>query len=477
MYSLVFLGVTSFLLSLVLTPLVRNAFRRWGLVDQPDTNRKQHTQPVPRVGGLPLVIAYLCSLGILLLSNLQGAGIVADALPVALRLFPAVVVIFATGLLDDLRGLKPWHKLLGQLVSAGLAYWAGVRVAGFAGHQFGDWWGIPLTIIWLVVCTNAVNLIDGVDGLATGVGLFAATTTLLAALLQNNFGLAAATIPLVGALFGFLRYNFNPASIFLGDSGSLLIGFLLGCFGIFWSQKSATLLGMTAPLMALAIPLLDTALAVVRRFLGSKSIFVGDRGHIHHRLLDRGFTPRKVALLLYALCSIAAIFSLSMESRHFEGLVLVVFCATAWIGIQHLGYVELGVTGRMFMEGAFRRQLSAQIALHSQQKQLAAAVTPEQCWDVVRNASREFGFHRVRMVFARQTFSYADDSESGPAWEINVPLSDSDFIELSRTFEESSGGIVAPFADVLFKTLVPKLPTFVPSPRESQKVMAAQLSR
>src|SRR6201999_2943513 len=129
-----------------------------------------------------------------------------------------------------------------------------------------------------------VNLIDGIDGLATGVGFFATVTMALAALMQGNITLAIAVVPLAGALLGFLRYNFNPASIFLGDSGSLLVGFLLGSFGILWSQKAATILGITAPMMAMAIPLLDTGLAIVRRFLRNRPIFEGDRGHIHHRL-------------------------------------------------------------------------------------------------------------------------------------------------------------------------------------------------
>ena len=122
---------------------------------------------------------------------------------------------------------------------------------------------MPLSILWLVGCTNAFNLIDGLDGLAAGVGLFATITMLLAAFANHNLQLALVTMPLAGALIGFLRYNFNPASVFLGDCGSLLIGFLLGCYGVMWSQKSATLLGMTAPLMALAIPLLDAALSII----------------------------------------------------------------------------------------------------------------------------------------------------------------------------------------------------------------------
>src|SRR4029079_2155009 len=137
-------------------------------------------------------------------------------------------------------------------------------VGGFTAPA---WLSLPLTIAWLVLCANAFNLIDGVDGLAAGMGLFATSTMLVAAVLGDHVALALATAPLLGALVAFLRYNFNPASIFLGDSGSLTIGFLLGCCGALWSQKSATILGMVAPMMALAVPLLDAVMAVVRRFL------------------------------------------------------------------------------------------------------------------------------------------------------------------------------------------------------------------
>jgi UDP-GlcNAc:undecaprenyl-phosphate GlcNAc-1-phosphate transferase len=461
MYSILFLGFLSFLLALILTPLVRNLFRRWGMVDHPDGDRKHHERPVPRVGGIPLIVAYVCSLGVLSLTGLSAGALVGEALPFALRFLPAVLLVFATGLLDDLVGLKPWQKLAGQVAAAGGAYWAGVHVQAFGGHAFAAWWSLPLTVFWLVLCTNAVNLIDGVDGLATGVGLFAAFTMLLAALLQNNFALAIATVPLVGCLLGFLRYNFNPATIFLGDSGSLFLGFLLGCYGILWSQKSATILGMTAPLMALSVPLLDTALAIVRRFLRSKSIFVADRGHIHHRLLDRGLTPRKVALIFYGLCSVAAVFSLSMASQHFEALVILLFCAAAWIGIQHLGYVELGVAGRMFLEGAFRRMLSAQINLQQYQQLLAAAVTPQDCWTVIETAAREFGFERVRMELGGCIFEYRREPATSCAWEVSIPLSEFDSVALSvATAETASTSVVAPFVSMLHRDLTARLASF-----------------
>ena len=257
MHSLFFLAVASFLLSLILTPLCRNLFRNLGIVDQPDKHRKLHVQPVPTIGGVPILLAYLLSCSVLLLAPPAQGLAHGGKLYIVWKLIPALLVVFLTGLMDDLLHLKPWQKLVGQVAGSCIAYWAGVRIVGIAGHSIESWWNLPLTVLWLIACTNSFNLIDGLDGLASGVGLFATATTLIAAMLQHNIPLAAATVPLAGALLGFLRYNFNPASIFLGDSGSLIIGFLLGSFGVIWSQKSATLLGMTAPLMALSIPLLE----------------------------------------------------------------------------------------------------------------------------------------------------------------------------------------------------------------------------
>src|SRR2546421_10492649 len=151
------------------------------------------------------------------------------------------------------------------------------------GSEWDMWVSIPVTVIWLVGCTNAFNLIDGLDGLAAGVGLFATLTMVLSALANQNLDMAMVTIPLAGALLAFLRYNFNPASVFLGDSGSLTIGFLLGCFGALWSEKSVTLVALTVPILAVSIPLADVALSIARRFVRNRPIFQGDRGHIHHK--------------------------------------------------------------------------------------------------------------------------------------------------------------------------------------------------
>ena len=351
----------------------------------------------------------------------------------------------------------PRWKLLGQSAAAAIAIWAGIDVASFGGIALPPWIGAPLTLLWLVGCANAFNLIDGVDGLSAGLGLFATITMLLAALLQDNVALAIATMPLAGALLGFLRYNFNPATVFLGDCGSLLIGFLLGCLGVVWSQKSATVLGMTAPLIALAIPLLDTTLSVARRFLRGRPIFEGDRRHIHHRLLDRGLTPRKAVLLLYAFAGLGAAISILQSTVHnqFGGLVIVLFCAATWIGVQHLGYVEFGVARQVFATRAFRRHLSNELALRSLEESLAAAGTAQQRWRTVVDACRAFGFSHAEMRLNGTVFSETIVETNGDAtWDIQIPLSRDGYVHLRHCFGNSAGPtVVVPFANALHRNL------------------------
>lgn len=466
MYSILFLAVIGFVLSIAVTPLVRKVCLRAGLVDRPDHSRKLHKRDIPRVGGVSLGLAYSLTFGILFVTPLKGGAIVSGSFHMIAKLFPAAALIFATGLLDDLLRLKPWQKLIGQIVAAGVAYFAGVRVLAVGGeHLERIWWSLPVTMIWLVACTNALNLIDGVDGLAAGVGFVASTTMLLAGAMTHNLELLLATVPLAAALLGFLRYNFNPATIFLGDCGSLLIGFLLGCYGVLWSQKSATILGMTAPLITLSIPLLDTSLAIARRFLRRQPIFGADRGHIHHRLLDRGLTPRRVALLLYGMCALAAAFSLSLASHHFEVPILLLFCLGVWITVQRLGFVEFDTVGKMILKGSFRKLLNSQISLEAFQAALSRASTPEECWSVVRSNYREFGFYQVSMRLAGCTYAEQNLTQGNPerscAWRVEIPLPGADYIRLTRECDNSAHqNTVAPLADVLRRTLESKHQSF-----------------
>lgn len=433
MLSLLILTMSALLLTLAFTPVCRTASTRLGWVDRPGP-RKVHRAPVPRTGGIAILAGYALAFLILFYSPLGAARSVAAALPSVWALLPAVLVAFATGLLDDIVGLKPWMKFAGQILAATLACNAHVLINKVAYHSIANtWWHIPLTILWLVACSNAFNLIDGLDGLAAGVGLFATATIFLSAIIGGNYPVALATAPLLGALLGFLPYNFNPASIFMGDCGSITLGFLLGCFGVIWSQKSATLLGMTAPLLALAIPLLDTALAIARRFLRHQPLFAGDSGHIHHRLLARGFTPRRVAYILYAFGGILAGLSvlLSSAAKHLGGAALIAFCAIVWLSVQYLGYEEFDVARRMIFGGIFRRTLNANLSITQLETAIKVAGSVDECWGSLVATTRNLGFSEASLEFSnlRLTVRLAE-VDSAECWEMRIPLNHSGHVHL-----------------------------------------------
>lgn len=455
MYALLGLGTLAFVFCLILTPIFRYLSVKLGLVDKPDNTRKFHTRPIPRTGGVPIALSYMLALFLVSRFAPASAAVTVQHRDLLWSLFPAVGLVFLVGFADDLLTMKAWHKLLGQIAAAVWAVAMGARIPLLEGHPGADWIMWPLSVLWLVGCTNAFNLIDGMDGLASGVGLFATLTTLLAAILQGNWGLAMATVPLAGCLLAFLRYNFNPASIFLGDSGSLTIGFLLGCFGVIWSQKSATLLGMVAPLMAFSLPLLDVGLSIVRRFLRNQPIFQPDRGHIHHRLLGRGLHPRAVALILYAACGIAAVLSLlqSSLSFHLGGLVIILFCSLSLFGIRHLDYVEFRTASQVLRQGRILQLMQGEIHLQNLRNAMNEAKTLDQCWEVVRTACEEMDFCSVRMTIKGKTFTESfrppvDD----PTWQIRVKLRTEGQIILTRSDENIPPALTG-FLKVLQETM------------------------
>jgi len=363
--TLLSLGLYSFLIAFALTPLLRIICHRLGLVDRPDGDRKIHTKPIPRVGGIAIVAAYCGAfLPILLSHSAEQRAALSDNLHLIAALAPAAGVVFLTGLVDDIFHLKPWQKLLGQFAAAAMAYWAGVRIENIGSFEL-SYLSAPLTLVWIVGCSNAFNLIDGLDGLAVGAGLCATAAMAAAALMTDNAPLLMATAPLLGGLLAFLCYNFNPASIFLGDCGSLLIGFCLGCFGVVWGQKTTTAVGMTAPLMALALPVLDAGLAIMRRYLRRQPIFSADRGHIHHKLLALGCGPRHAALILYGVCGISAALSLLQGAlyRSMGSAVVLVFCVLVFIGVRRLRYVEFAVIQKMVGKGELRKIPASRIPL------------------------------------------------------------------------------------------------------------------
>ena len=477
MFALGLLTITACLLCLLLTPLARDWSIRLGLVDRPDLMRKIHPAATPRTGGIPILLSYGGAYAFLLLLPLSASAIVAANRAMIGHLLPPVGLIFLTGLADDWLCLKPWQKLLGQVGAAAWAWEAGVRVSEVGTYPIPPWCGAALTVAWLVLCSNAFNLIDGIDGLAAGVGLTAAVTTLTAGLLHGDFMLAVATAPLAGCLLGFLRYNFNPASIFLGDSGSLLIGFLLGAYGIIWSQTSATVVAFAAPAMAVALPLLEVCLSVARRFLASEPIFTGDRGHIHHRLLDRGFTPRRAALLLYGGCGVGAGLSLleSMIHRRYAGVVVVLFGLVTWAGVRCLRYVEFEASAR-FLRTRLRPLLSGHVTLERLAMWLESAGTVEECWSAIERAGRALGYGYINARLAGISFATTPIlPEPGAWWQMRLNLPDRDYVNVTqRRAGAKRAMLLIAFVELLGKTLPAKLaavgyrtPAAAPAPRNS----------
>lgn len=281
-------------LAYLLTPAVRRLAFRVGAVDIPDA-RKVHRGEMPRLGGLAIYLAFGAAVLLFLREDRQ-----------LLSLLAAGGVVLAVGAADDLRGISPRVKLAGQLLAAIVLVAAGYRVEFLTNPGGGTViglgkWAIPFTLFWLVGISNALNLIDGLDGLAAGTAAIAALAMAAVAWSGGQAAAMLAALVLAAAALGFLRHNFYPARIFMGDSGSLFLGFVLAALAIPGLTKGTTFISLVIPVVVLGIPILDTAAAIARRFLGGQPIFQPDRRHLHHRLLDLGLTQRQTVLLIYAV--------------------------------------------------------------------------------------------------------------------------------------------------------------------------------
>jgi len=328
----------AFLLALTLTPLVVRIARRAGAVDplHPD---KIHAREVPRLGGLAIAAGfYVPVLGIALRTNLFSAEIYAEPRR-AISLLVGGLGIVLLGLYDDLKGASAWQKLAIQIPLAGLAWWAGIRIGSSASPiggviTFSDVVSLVVTIGWVVVVVNAINLIDGLDGLASGLALQALAVVALSAYLRGNALLFLFGVTLAASVAGFLVHNFHPASIFMGDTGSMFLGWVLALGTVWASQKAATLVGVVLPALALGLPLLDTTLAIARRLRTGTPVLRGDLNHIHHRLLGQGWSQRRVVLTLYGISlpfslGSACLVYLGDSAFHWPAVAIAILAATA----------------------------------------------------------------------------------------------------------------------------------------------------
>ena len=365
MLKYLILSLLALIFSLLLTPQVRSVSKRLGAFDLPD-ERKIHEQPIPRLGGFSIFITF--NVILLISSQFEFFYFPIDFLKKInfWWLFLASAVVLGLGTFDDFRKIPPSIKFFFQIIAGTIValkcYKIEVISLPFGTIQLGIW-SIPITVLWIVAITNAVNLLDGLDGLAAGTSFIVSLAIFGISLLNQNIGISLISIILAGSILGFLKYNFHPASIFLGDSGAYFLGFILSVLSLQGSFKGTTTIAILIPILALGLPIMDTILSMFRRLLKSLhivdidhdrnvikfffidgwSIFKADKGHIHHRLIQMGFTQRKAVIFLYAISLILSV--LAFSSVYFKDINYALFLTAigiaSYIGVRKLGYTEI----------------------------------------------------------------------------------------------------------------------------------------
>lgn len=337
MLTIFLVFLLALILALFLTPPVRRLAIRLGALDRP-VSRSVHTHPIPRLGGLAMVGAFLLPLVLTQgFADETVRGVVAGTL-----------VLVVLGWLDDTRGLKPGVKFLGQTLAAVLLVALGTSIdwvtdPWHGGMFFLGAWGYPLTVFWVVAIINVVNLIDGLDGLAAGISAIAATTLMVVAWQQGQALAAVMAAGLAGSALGFLRYNFNPARIFMGDTGSMFLGFVLAAISVDGALKSTAALALAVPVLALGLPIFDTFFAIVRRYLNGQPIYLPDKGHLHHRLLDLGLTQRQAVLVMYSIAALLGLSAVLITRTNLTQSLAFLFTLTGslLIGAKKVGVLEV----------------------------------------------------------------------------------------------------------------------------------------
>ena len=362
-FYLVIFGISLFL-SFVLTWCVRNLAMGRGWVAPPIQDRDLHEIPLPRLGGIPIFLSFLISIAFALLAGLHFPALaVSSSIRTLLTILAAGTLIFLLGIYDDIRPVGPYTKFAVQAVAAVVLFAGGLRILElpvlFGARHLAWPIGLPITVLWVIGITNAFNLIDGLDGLAAGSALFSTLVVFVVAIFNGSSLVSLLTIALAGAILGFLRFNFNPATIFLGDCGSLFIGFMLSALALVGSEKAPTVIAVAIPLVSFGLPILETTLSVMRRLISGRPLFTADREHIHHKLLQLGMTHRQVVIVLYGVSAIFALLSLFLlwPSGSTLGLVLAVLGTGMWVGVQHLGYLEFGELARVAQRTLGQRQI------------------------------------------------------------------------------------------------------------------------
>lgn len=432
----VFLG--TMFLSILTTPLVIRWAKARGAVDAPGL-RKIHAKAVSRVGGIAIVFATMTLIvAILFMDNNVGDAFGGNYVQMAVLLAGAMAM-FTVGLIDDLRGVRARHKFLVQLAAAVALCLAGGRIdkvsLGSLGVISTGEWGWLLTIVWIVGVTNAVNLIDGLDGLAAGICLIASGAVAIFAIYTEQMLLAVIMLALLGSLAGFLFLNFNPARVFMGDCGSLFLGFMIAGSSVMCAAKANSLKGIALPALVLGVPILDTLFSMLRRILQRRSMFAPDQGHIHHRLLAMGLEHHEVALLIYIITAISASVGLLMIPT--RGLPTVAIfgagCLMLFIVFRAIGAVRIRETFKGMQRN---REIAGEVRSQRERYEnaelrLRKAITFPQWWNGVCEAAEELEFSSIQMTVTNRdgsarcmTWAQEPETAAGESVTVSLPIRD-----------------------------------------------------
>jgi UDP-GlcNAc:undecaprenyl-phosphate GlcNAc-1-phosphate transferase len=426
----------AYLASALTVPAVVRVANTKSLFDFPDRDRHGHRLPVPRLGGVAVFSGLAAALLVAKLADMVIHQRGAEITSLTFALAAGSAILFLLGLYDDVRGAPPLAKLTAQTVAALVVVYGGFRIDVIAlppNIEFSlGAWSIPITVLWLVGVTNAVNLVDGIDGLAGGVTIIALCVTTGAAIVLGNGDVTWQTFALIGALLGFLRYNVPPARIFLGDSGSLVVGFLLAALSVKGATRQDGALFALAPIFALSYPLLDTGIAILRRFLRSQPLSRADGRHIHHQLRAVGFGPRRAVIVILLESAAVGLLGLCVTFAP-PALTVAVACAGVAIllfvfvyGMRWLQYHEFLEASMSFTSVV----KNARVVIRDKIRARDIALLIDQANDfeevcaILRRSAEVFGFQRIEVAFDGEPIpslrTLSTPTQSG--WRIEYPI-------------------------------------------------------
>jgi UDP-GlcNAc:undecaprenyl-phosphate GlcNAc-1-phosphate transferase len=433
--------LVSLMVALVLTLLVRNRAVAWGWLDQANSSRKVHVRPIPRLGGIGIVGGFFAPLCALFLVDSGVGHNFRSHRELVAGLFIGGAIIAALGLYDDLKGSGARLKFAVQFAVALGLYAMGFRIEVIA-NPFGPELalgalGLPFTVLWVVGVINALNLIDGLDGLAGGVAFFGVATNFILALSRGDILLCLLMAALAGAILGFLVFNFNPASIFMGDTGSMFLGFVLAAVAIKTSTKSGTTVALLVPVMALGLPIMDTLLAMVRRSLLGRPMFSADKEHIHHRVMSRMvLSHRSTVLVLYGLCGLFALTALGLNFANSaqSAMLLCGMGVVIAVLMRKLGYLDLGRASDV--QQVRQRNIRLRSLVKDVTRAVRAAPSLQDVWVALRPLAEALDVSRQELrlqhVFGGQTdgvvFETLRPAGTGVPLEVRIDVKDEDTV-------------------------------------------------